>query len=164
VTIAPKDIGVVVCGVKVGQYVKVCYERCQEGNTGCRLKSNEVVNTKIGLTHECIFVLGKFGDLGGRVHVFSTPTVSLTLVTPSVLEILLPQKLSYNEWVPIFQFLNEKILSLQDFDNLGMRALDIKKATTPSVAGNRSRFDDIINSLLDVGLLDSDMDTVDPVF
>jgi len=47
VTIAPEDIGVIVCRAKVGQYGKVCYERCQEGKIGCGVKSYEVVNIKL---------------------------------------------------------------------------------------------------------------------
>jgi len=106
--------------------------------------------------------LGKPGGLGGRA--FSDANFAINISNAKRFKNIATTKMSYDEWVPIFQFLNKKRLSLQEFENLGMRALDIKKAATPSVARKRSRFDDIINSLPDVGLLYSEMDTVDPVF
>lgn len=98
------------------------------------------------------------------MYVYSTPTLVLCFVTPIILEILLPQTLGYDEWIPLLQLLNEKRVSLAEFESLGMRALNIKKVVTPSVLRKRSRFDDIFNSLPEVGLLYSKMDTTDLVF
>jgi len=127
VTIKPEDIGVVTCGAKVGQHGKVCYERCLEGKAGCSIKSHAVGTNRIGSAQESIFILGNSVGLGSRAYVHSTPTLVLILVTPSILETLLPQTLGYDEWVPLLQLLNEKRLSLSEFESLGMRALDIKR-------------------------------------
>ena len=55
-------------------------------------------------------------------------------------------------------------MSLAKLKNLGNRVLDLKKVATPIVSQKRSRFDDMLTSLQDIGLIESQMDTVDPVF
>ena len=58
VVIDDNDVGRVYCGAKVGQFGKVCYERCEANKKGCGVKSHESMANKVEVSVKSVFVMG----------------------------------------------------------------------------------------------------------
>ena len=133
VVIEDNDVGRVYCGAKVGQFGKVCYERCEANRKACGVKSHESMSNKVEVSVKSVFVMGGKPNVGNRQFFYSTPVLRVRDINPEVFKVLMTVKITYDEWGYVFQALDENRMDYDEFVRLSKQLVNIKTAPTPSI-------------------------------